>query len=266
MKITLSAAQIPALLDSFGWKVFDDSSYRSDLALSDFHPFQYFKHHFGGNHNNDDEYVKKAMTSWLTELAVSLCDEDACNGRQLRDLIIEIDDCYKDFYQNKYHTGKEFFGEANSCVKRVEKSVCTMKRERMFRQTLKETITVLKKFSVESFEPTDGASSVKTKKCLEKINITMLDPCIPDLHSYAEAHWRGNPISDEKTVTCFDTHTKDCHKKALGRILKNYLLIIDHKSLCKETTTEETTTETEAVYKDDDTIIAYNEHGESEYE
>ncbi|GBL89351.1 hypothetical protein AVEN_225873-1 [Araneus ventricosus] len=57
-----TAAQTRALFDSFGWKALDHP-HRPDLALSDFHLFRHLKHHLGGNHYNDDEDVKTAVTS-----------------------------------------------------------------------------------------------------------------------------------------------------------------------------------------------------------
>ncbi|GBM07240.1 hypothetical protein AVEN_261914-1 [Araneus ventricosus] len=62
-----TAAQTTALLEFFGWGVLDHLPYSPDLATSDFHLFHQPKHHLGGNHYNDDEDVKTAVTSWLLE-------------------------------------------------------------------------------------------------------------------------------------------------------------------------------------------------------
>ncbi|GBN23558.1 hypothetical protein AVEN_233680-1 [Araneus ventricosus] len=59
-----TAAQTRALLDSFGWEVSNHLLYSPDLATSDFHLFRHLKHHLRGNHYNDDEDVKTAVTSW----------------------------------------------------------------------------------------------------------------------------------------------------------------------------------------------------------
>ncbi|GBM33016.1 hypothetical protein AVEN_263505-1 [Araneus ventricosus] len=53
--------------------------YSPDLAPSDFHLFRHLKHHLSGNHYNDDEDVKAAVTSWLAEQAASFYEEGIQN-------------------------------------------------------------------------------------------------------------------------------------------------------------------------------------------
>ncbi|GBM20788.1 Histone-lysine N-methyltransferase SETMAR [Araneus ventricosus] len=81
-----TAAQTRALLDSFGWEVLD-LPYSPDLATSDFHLFRHLKHNLGGNHYNDDEDVKIAVTSWLSEQAASFYEEG------IQNLVVRYDKC-----------------------------------------------------------------------------------------------------------------------------------------------------------------------------
>ncbi|GBL68516.1 hypothetical protein AVEN_206694-1 [Araneus ventricosus] len=53
--------------------------YSPDLAPSDFHFFRHPKHHLGGNHYYDDEDVKTAVTSWLSEQTASFYEEGIQN-------------------------------------------------------------------------------------------------------------------------------------------------------------------------------------------
>ncbi|GBN07702.1 hypothetical protein AVEN_237601-1 [Araneus ventricosus] len=53
--------------------------YSPDLAPSDFHLFRHLKPHLGGNYYNDDEDVKTAVTSWLSEHAASFYEEGIPN-------------------------------------------------------------------------------------------------------------------------------------------------------------------------------------------
>ncbi|GBM56338.1 hypothetical protein AVEN_60319-1 [Araneus ventricosus] len=61
-------------------------AYSPDLAPSDFHLFRKLKHHLGGNHYKDDEDVKTAVTSWLSDQAASFYEEGIQNlvARQCR--------------------------------------------------------------------------------------------------------------------------------------------------------------------------------------
>ena len=65
--------------DTFGWEVLAHSPYSLDLPPDDFHLFYYLKHHFDGNHYNDNEVVKTAVTYWLSEQAASFLEEDIQN-------------------------------------------------------------------------------------------------------------------------------------------------------------------------------------------
>ncbi|GBN07634.1 hypothetical protein AVEN_228391-1 [Araneus ventricosus] len=58
-----------------------------DLATSDFHLFRPLRHHLGGNHYNDDEDVKTAVTSWLLEQAASFYEEG------IQNLVVRYDKC-----------------------------------------------------------------------------------------------------------------------------------------------------------------------------
>ncbi|GBM34158.1 hypothetical protein AVEN_243202-1 [Araneus ventricosus] len=61
--------------------------YSPDFAPSDFHLFRHLKHHLGGNHYNDDEDVKTAVTSWLSEQAASFYEES------IQNLVVRYDKC-----------------------------------------------------------------------------------------------------------------------------------------------------------------------------
>lgn len=63
-------------LGSFGTS---HSPYSPDLVASNFHLFHYLKHHVGSNHYKDDEKVKMAMTSWLSEQVEILYKEGIQN-------------------------------------------------------------------------------------------------------------------------------------------------------------------------------------------
>lgn len=70
-----TAGQTRDLLDSFGWEVLDHPPYSPDLAPSDYHLFLHLKRHLSGNHYNDDDDVKTAVNSWLSEQAASFYEE-----------------------------------------------------------------------------------------------------------------------------------------------------------------------------------------------
>ncbi|GBO38618.1 Histone-lysine N-methyltransferase SETMAR [Araneus ventricosus] len=82
-----TAAQTRASLDSFGWEVLDHTLYSPDFATSDFHLFRHIKHHLGGNHYNDDEDVRTAVTSWLLEQVASFYEEG------IQNLVVRYDKC-----------------------------------------------------------------------------------------------------------------------------------------------------------------------------
>ena len=70
-----TAGQTRDLLDSFGWEVLDHPSYSPDLAPSNYHLFLHLKQHLSGNHYNDDDDVKTAVNSWLSEQVASFYEE-----------------------------------------------------------------------------------------------------------------------------------------------------------------------------------------------
>ncbi|GBN35142.1 hypothetical protein AVEN_185117-1 [Araneus ventricosus] len=61
--------------------------YIPDLVPSDFHLFRHLKHHVSGNHYNDDENVKTAVTSWLSEQETSFYEEG------IQNLVVRYDKC-----------------------------------------------------------------------------------------------------------------------------------------------------------------------------
>lgn len=75
------------LIDSFGWEVLDHAPYSPDLAPSDFHLFRYLKHHLGGQRFNDDNEVKAAVNSWLSEQAAEFFEEG------IKNLVVRCDKC-----------------------------------------------------------------------------------------------------------------------------------------------------------------------------
>ena len=62
--------------DSFSWEVLDHPPYNLDLTPSDFYLYQYLKRHLDGNHYNDKEVMKTAVTSWLLEQMTSYFQEN----------------------------------------------------------------------------------------------------------------------------------------------------------------------------------------------
>ncbi|GFS87375.1 histone-lysine N-methyltransferase SETMAR [Trichonephila clavipes] len=55
------------LIEYFGWELLDRAPYSTGLAPSDFHPFRYLKHSLGGKRFIDNEEVKAAVNSWLSD-------------------------------------------------------------------------------------------------------------------------------------------------------------------------------------------------------
>lgn len=82
-----TAARSREMIDSFGWEVLDHPPYSPDLAPSDFHLFRYLKNHLGGKRYDDDEEVKTAVNSWLSEQASNFFEEGFQN------LILRYDKC-----------------------------------------------------------------------------------------------------------------------------------------------------------------------------
>jgi histone-lysine N-methyltransferase SETMAR len=60
-----AAARMQAMLQEFGWEVFEHPAYSPDLAPSDFHLFPKLKEFLGGRRFKSDEEVKDAIKEWL---------------------------------------------------------------------------------------------------------------------------------------------------------------------------------------------------------
>jgi histone-lysine N-methyltransferase SETMAR len=82
-----AAARTQAMLQEFGWKVFEDPAYSPDLAPSDFHLFPKLKEFLGGRRFKSDETVKDAVKEWLNGLAAEVYDEG------IQKLITRYDKC-----------------------------------------------------------------------------------------------------------------------------------------------------------------------------
>jgi histone-lysine N-methyltransferase SETMAR len=67
-----AAARTQAMLQEFGWKVFEHPAYSSDLAPSDFHLFPKLKEFLGGRRFKSDEEMKDAVKEWLNGLAAEV--------------------------------------------------------------------------------------------------------------------------------------------------------------------------------------------------
>jgi histone-lysine N-methyltransferase SETMAR len=59
-----AAARMQAMLQEFGWEVFEHPAYSPYLAPSDFHLFPKLKEFLGGRHFKSDEEVKDAVKEW----------------------------------------------------------------------------------------------------------------------------------------------------------------------------------------------------------
>jgi histone-lysine N-methyltransferase SETMAR len=71
---THAAARTQAMLQEFGWEVYEHPAYSPDLAPSDFHLFPKLKEFLGGRSFESDE-VKDAVKKWLNGLAAEVYDE-----------------------------------------------------------------------------------------------------------------------------------------------------------------------------------------------
>lgn len=85
-------------MDTFDWNVSDHALYSPDLMHKNFHLFRYLKHHLGGNHNNDDEGMKMAINSWLSEVAANFYE------KSIQNLFVMYDKCLNKLrsYAEKY--------------------------------------------------------------------------------------------------------------------------------------------------------------------
>jgi histone-lysine N-methyltransferase SETMAR len=70
-----AAARMQAMLQEFGWEVFEHPAYSPDLAPSDFHLFPKLKEFLGGKRMETDVEVKETDTAWLNGLAAEFYDE-----------------------------------------------------------------------------------------------------------------------------------------------------------------------------------------------
>jgi histone-lysine N-methyltransferase SETMAR len=82
-----AAAETQAMLQKFGWQVFEHPAYSPDLALSDFHLFPKSKEFLGGRCFKSDEDVKDAVMEWLNGLAAEVYDEG------IQKLVTRYDKC-----------------------------------------------------------------------------------------------------------------------------------------------------------------------------
>jgi histone-lysine N-methyltransferase SETMAR len=82
-----AAARMQAMLQEFGWEVFEHPAYIPDLAPSDFHLFPKLKEFLGGRRFKSDETTKDAVKEWLNELAAEVYDEG------IQKLVTRYDKC-----------------------------------------------------------------------------------------------------------------------------------------------------------------------------
>ena len=83
-------------------------SYRLDLTPNDFHLFCYLKRHLDRNHYNDNEAMKRAMTSWLLEQAVSFFKETIQNPVVRYDTCLNKNGSYVKKQRNHVESGNKF--------------------------------------------------------------------------------------------------------------------------------------------------------------
>jgi hypothetical protein len=82
-----AAARKQAMLQEFGWEVFEHPAYSPDLVPCDFHLLTKLKEFLGGRRFKSDETVKDAVKEWLSELAAEVYDED------IQKLVTRYDKC-----------------------------------------------------------------------------------------------------------------------------------------------------------------------------
>ncbi|GFW20201.1 histone-lysine N-methyltransferase SETMAR [Trichonephila clavipes] len=75
------------LIESIGWEFLDHAPYSPDLAPSNLHLFRYLQHSLGGKHFSDNEKVKAAVNSWLSNQATGFFEE------RFQNLIQRYDKC-----------------------------------------------------------------------------------------------------------------------------------------------------------------------------
>jgi histone-lysine N-methyltransferase SETMAR len=64
-----------ALLEQFGWEIFEHPPYSPDLAPSDYHLFLHLKIFLSGQSLGSDQETKNVVQDWLVGLAVSFYDD-----------------------------------------------------------------------------------------------------------------------------------------------------------------------------------------------
>jgi histone-lysine N-methyltransferase SETMAR len=82
-----AAARTQAMLQEFGWEVFEHPAYSPDLAPSYFHLFPKLKEFLGGRRFKSDEEVKDAVKEWLNGLAAEVYDKG------IQKLVTRYDKC-----------------------------------------------------------------------------------------------------------------------------------------------------------------------------
>jgi histone-lysine N-methyltransferase SETMAR len=82
-----AAARTQAMLQEFGWEVFERPAYSPDLAPSDFYLFPKLKEFLGCRRFKSDEEVKDAVKGWLSGLAAEVYDEG------IQKLVTRYDKC-----------------------------------------------------------------------------------------------------------------------------------------------------------------------------
>jgi histone-lysine N-methyltransferase SETMAR len=82
-----AAARTQAMLQEFGWEVFEHTAYSPDLAPSNFHLFRKLKEFLGGRRFRSDEEVQDAVKEWLNGLAAEIYDEG------IQKLVTRYDKC-----------------------------------------------------------------------------------------------------------------------------------------------------------------------------
>jgi histone-lysine N-methyltransferase SETMAR len=82
-----AAARTQAMLQEFGWEVFEHPAYSPDLAPSDFHLLQKLKEFLGGRRFKSDEEVNDVVKEWLNGLAAEVYDEG------IQKLVTRYDKC-----------------------------------------------------------------------------------------------------------------------------------------------------------------------------
>jgi hypothetical protein len=72
----LTTARTRALLEHFGWELFDHPPYRPSLARSDYHLFAYLKNWLGSQRFSNNEELMEGMKTWPSSQAADFCDTD----------------------------------------------------------------------------------------------------------------------------------------------------------------------------------------------